>query len=436
MAYQGMYLLSAKISGIKNIRECINLEFYKKTIDKNFDPEKYRVKGIFGENGFGKTAIISAFGILRSLILDPGYLNNPENQEYLSETINKATKSFNITCEFLRGHNDKLVIYEYSVTLVKVGENYRIESERLRHRSGNSVKTQNVMSYSVKEGVIDYYYDKDKFDSIKISTMNLLSFSTLSSLILEKSEDRSEFDEVYYPLMIFAASIMPVLSKEDIHEIELFKNVITKQYSDPERRDPEVRDIIDRLDIYGSVNSKIVHDYELSLFRKRVKDMETFIKLFKPDLIAIDIETKQNGEDYICDLNMNYGKYQINSEYESTGIRKLMSLYEALRVAVNGGVVFIDEIDANINSIYLNTLIEYIMIYGKGQLCFTSHNTDIMNVLKDNKMSIDFLTREQKIVPWISNGNRSPVSSYKNGLIEGIPFNIYPTDYVGMFGDC
>ena len=75
------------------------------------------------------------------------------------------------------------------------------------------------------------------------------------------------------------------------------------------------------------------------------------------------------------------------------------------------------------------------MIYGKGQLCFTSHNTDIMNVLKDNKMSIDFLTREQKIVPWISNGNRSPVSSYKNGLIEGIPFNIYPTDYVGMFGD-
>ncbi len=46
------YLLSAKISGVKNIQKRIYLEFYKKTIDKQFDPDKYRVKGIFGENGF------------------------------------------------------------------------------------------------------------------------------------------------------------------------------------------------------------------------------------------------------------------------------------------------------------------------------------------------------------------------------------------------
>ena len=55
------YLLSAKISGIKNIHKRIELDFYLKSIDKSFNPEKYRVKGIFGENGFGKTAIITVF---------------------------------------------------------------------------------------------------------------------------------------------------------------------------------------------------------------------------------------------------------------------------------------------------------------------------------------------------------------------------------------
>ena len=34
------YLLSAKISGVKNIQKRIYLEFYKKTIDKQFDPDK------------------------------------------------------------------------------------------------------------------------------------------------------------------------------------------------------------------------------------------------------------------------------------------------------------------------------------------------------------------------------------------------------------
>ena len=43
------YLLSLKISGIKNIEVPIELNFYKKTINNSdFDPEKYRIKAIYG----------------------------------------------------------------------------------------------------------------------------------------------------------------------------------------------------------------------------------------------------------------------------------------------------------------------------------------------------------------------------------------------------
>ena len=91
--------------------------------------------------------------------------------------------------------------------------------------------------------------------------------------------------------------------------------------------------------------------------------------------------------------------------------------------------------DANINSIYLSSIIEYMMLYGKGQLCFTSHNIDIMHVLKDNKYSIDFLNSSQEIIRWQNNGNKSPVNTYKSGLIEGMPYNIFPADYIGVFGE-
>ena len=42
------YLLNLSVSGIKCIEKEVRLDFYKKTVDKDFDPEKYRVKAIYG----------------------------------------------------------------------------------------------------------------------------------------------------------------------------------------------------------------------------------------------------------------------------------------------------------------------------------------------------------------------------------------------------
>lgn len=82
------YLLSLKISGIKNIEVPIELNFYKKTINNSdFDPEKYRIKAIYGENGSGKTAIITAVKILQNFLTDKNYLIDSDNQKILVETI-------------------------------------------------------------------------------------------------------------------------------------------------------------------------------------------------------------------------------------------------------------------------------------------------------------------------------------------------------------
>lgn len=88
------------------------------------------------------------------------------------------------------------------------------------------------------------------------------------------------------------------------------------------------------------------------------------------------------------------------------------------------GIVFIDEFDSNIHDVYLCALLEYLMEYGKGQLCFTTHNVGPMDVLKHHKKSIDFLSEDHEIYSWTTSGNYSPSKLYRNGMIEGSPFNI------------
>ena len=131
---------------------------------------------------------------------------------------------------------------------------------------------------------------------------------------------------------------------------------------------------------------------------------------------------------------MVYDSYSIYAEFESTGIKKLIKLFEYLTEMVQGGIVFIDEFDSNLHDVYLCALLEYLMEYGEGQLCFTTHNVGPMDVLRRHKMSIDFLSEDNKIYPWKKNGNYSPAKLYRNGMIEGSPFNVDSTDFIGVFG--
>ena len=96
-----VYLLNVRMSGIKSIKNEIRLDFYKKTVDKNFDPDKFRVKAIYGENGSGKTAIITGIKIFQDLMLSNQYLNESKNQRFLDEIINKETSRFTFGCEYI-----------------------------------------------------------------------------------------------------------------------------------------------------------------------------------------------------------------------------------------------------------------------------------------------------------------------------------------------
>lgn len=422
-----IYLVSYSVKGIKTLDKLISLQFYKKTISKNPDTQEYNIKGIYGMNGSGKSGIITSVEILRNIIVDPGYLNNPVVQKNLDAMINKRTKELFIEADYMVKAEEEIKLFRYSVTLSKnnLGR-YVISHECLSTKKAISKSEFDETVFEVSDGEIVSVYEgkeKDEFiESILNKTMNLLTTASMSALFYEKfikSNNMQKEKNILWAYITF----LYVLG-EKIH--------VNLDDSDNHRKNflEIYDDCINVINITGNIVPQEMYKH----FEKTVNKLFEFLHIFKTDLQGIEIDRKEDHELWVCDLVMCYESYKIHAEFESTGIKKLIKLFAYLKEMVQGGIVFIDEFDSNLHDVYLCALLEYLMEYGEGQLCFTTHNVGPMDVLKQHKKSIDFLSENHRIYPWTTNGNYSPSKLYRNGMIEGSPFNVDSIDFIGVFG--
>ena len=444
-----IYLVNYRVKGIKTLEEEVSLSFYKKTITMPLDTKEYNIKGIYGINGSGKSGIVASVDILRNLLLDDGYLNNPMVQKNLDAIINKKSKELFIGADFLAEYKEKTYLYRYGILLKKtVTDKFAISSEKLSYRLATSKKDDFNSLIEVKNGIIDYIDIKDDEElknTFIQNTLNLLSMSAVSSVFLDKMYP---YEDLISNIILLDGVLLLInlgirmevyMDQSDNHIDYLLKNML--MYTMESDKDDTYIDSLrkgalrlNRSSIDAiSGGTDLIDKSMYKLYEKKVKRLKEFIKIFKPDLTDISIDRKEDGDNYVCNLNMVYGDYVVHTEFESTGVKKLIRLFDFLQNMVQGGIVFIDEFDSNLHDVYLCALLEYLMEYGKGQLCFTTHNVGPMDVLKRNKKSIDFLSIDHKIYPWTTNGNYSPSKLYRNGMIEGSPFNVDSIDFIGIF---
>lgn len=434
-----IYLLNVRMSGIKSIKNEIRLDFYKKTVDKNFDPDKFRVKAIYGENGSGKTAIITGIKIFQDLMLSNQYLNESKNQRFLDEIINKETSRFTFGCEYITGEEESYIVYDYNFELEKNNKgDYVIKHESLNLKNGNYPNNNYVNVFECDNGeLININCNETVKNIIEKKTFNLLNKNPFMSLYIVDYTSVIEKDKEFsynIAVMLFLIALINVyINEEDKHDIYFLRKTIRESHEKSSEYINDINEILDTISVYSGFDDNSISKSEFDKYKESVKQLTKFIQIFKRELKSIDIDAKDDGDNYRCELIFNYGNYKVNKEFESTGIKKLVRLYSAFKAANNFGIAFVDEMDSNINDIYLCKLIEYFMYYGKGQLCFTMHNVDPMSLLKQNKNSIDFLSSDNKIVSWVSKGHASPENYYKNGMIENSPFNIDATDFIGIF---
>ena len=442
--FKGIYLLNFKMCGIKSVDKPIKFDFYKKTLSKNFNPNKYKIKAIYGENGAGRTAVILGVDLLKKLILNGRYLGDTSNQKYLGEVINKKQNEARLECEYIVRTDEVRGVYRYVVEIKRQNEVYEIVHEKLESRRSLYINDSYRTVFETRNGELlklDGVND-EIYQIITNKTMNVLHMRTFATSSLLATDfdsayvNSKAFDDVF-SIIYLALRTSTYLDKEDLHTRYILNSQLDEMSS--EAIDPVIiRKAINyvyRDETAENIDTVRIKMSDFEKYKEKIKRLERYIQMFKKDLKEIIIDKRVVADYFECRLNLDYGTYVIDVEFESTGIKKLIRIFERFNDASDGKIVFIDEIDSNINDVYLGKFVEYFMYYGKGQLCFTLHNPSVMNVLRYNKKSIDFLATNNKVISWTTSGNASPEKAYKNGMIENLPFNIEPSDFLGILGE-
>lgn len=435
------YMLRLRVCGIKNIETPIELSFYKKTINNDYNTERYRIKAIYGENGSGKTAIIQSVKMLQNLLIDKSYLADKDTQRSLVEMVNKKTGKGFIETEFYTNLEDTKLIFKYYISfVVKDDERVYITEEKLEQKNGKYSKNNFSTVFHTKDGRLTEFGDSEMYEYFKDKTQNLLDKQTFSTCLMGRNDipenyQTSEQFVLQMILFIFAMSLSVSIDVEDSHASYIMRERINEiEESSIENLEMDFINQLKTKVLRSRGDERLIPKKIFPAYEEQIKRLSDFIKIFKPELMDIEIEKRDHDEFYKCNLKMVYEDYTLDKEFESRGIKKLMDLFNYLDVASKGGIVFIDELDSNINDVYLDKIIEYFVYYGKGQLCFTSHNLSPMAVLKGNKNAINFISSINTVHTWTNSGNLTPENAYKNGFIEDSPFNVDSSDFLGILG--
>lgn len=411
-----VFMLSFKVNGVKNIEKEIEINFYNKTL-KRFSPCGSNVKGIFGPNGIGKTSIIKGMDILRKISLNDNYLTNDFNLIILDKIINKKIEKAKLELEFLViDSNKKKSRYVHSITVaITSPKEIKILLENIKKKDPNT--DQIIGEILIENGIIknDGLHEDDLKSKIADITKNLLEKRSIINIVKPSVLKSIDLEKIRY----FYKKLHIKIDREDSH----------LGYA---LMDNPLKDEVPFNDSVGNYDM-IISKTNLQIFEEYLKRMTKFLKIFKPNLKNIEYEKKEGKEEYYINILFKYGNYKVDYEFESMGIKNLFKLFIYFGALSEDEVVVIDEIDTSIHDIYLNKLIEFFAVDGKGQLVFTAHNITLLQTLKKYKHSIDFINENMEVVSWIKNGNSTPFKSYKDGYIKGLPFNIKEYDFLEIF---
>ncbi|MCL4584932.1 MULTISPECIES: AAA family ATPase [Fusobacterium] len=414
-----VFMLSFKVNGIKNIEKEIEINFYNKTL-KRFNPCGSNVKGIFGPNGIGKTSIIKGMDILRKISLNDNYLTNDFNIIILDKIINKKIEKAKLEVEFLVIKNKKKYRYIHSITIARTStKEIKILNEKIIKKDPNT--DQILWQILIENGIIknDSIHKGDLKAQIIDVTKNLLEKRSVVNIVKSSLLESTDLENIYY----FYKKLYIKLDRGDSHFTYALLDNILKA---PMKDEVPFNNSIGNYDMTIPKNS-------LEVFEDYLRRMTKFLKIFKSNLKNIEYEKKEDEEYYYINILFVYNNYKVDYEFESMGIKNLFSLFTYFRALSDDEVVVIDEIDTSIHDIYLNKLIEFFAVDGKGQLVFAAHNITLLQTLKKYKHSIDFINENMEVVSWIKNGNSTPFKSYKDGYIKGLPFNIKEYDFLEIF---
>lgn len=364
---------------------------------------KASILGIYGQNGSGKTALIDALELLRLS------MSGRSIPAYFADYINVNSEYATIKYGFKVSSNQKNCFYSafYEVNLRRELDHTEHNTEQpTLDDSYKAVLSDEVLSYSCEFGgkktrlspVVDTRTSEDAvfLPASRYQTIIGKDKETLTSLLVAKQLARTTSRS-----FIFSRELLNSTRKnckDDCHRFiieslvyfgnfQLFvinttnaglisMNALPLAFNYVEDGKLSIGNILIKLN-----EPSVIPEDALKIVHKVINCMNVVLTQLVPGLT---ISVKDMGSQLYpngtpgCRIQLmsNKNSKEIPLQYESEGIKKLISILQLLIVIYNkpSMTVAIDELDSGVFEYLLGEVLRIIAEKGKGQLVFTSHN--------------------------------------------------------------
>lgn len=389
----------------------INLKNYKnissgqvKTSSiSNIENNKGDIRGIYGQNGSGKTSIISAVGLIKNIFLGESL---PED---IHEYIMYGKDNMEVEVIFYIKNNLKRYKVKYSITIFISNERSLIKTESLHYWDGindkwNKMKALIVNKYNKNditpkyrnEEILKLYNDNSDFivnKKIAFEKRKSLIFSDgLLNMLNNNSEKIGKEYEILNILQNYANFNLFVIDNKQLalSDANILLPMNFKNYNHNKHISTGVMPI--GLENSTYLPREAIDEIETSLVSSN-KVINEIIPGLRIKLKELSMQISKLGdEEVLVELLSCRNDVEIPIRYESDGIKKIVAILHLLIAMFNNNstTVLIDELDSGIFEYLLGEILEILEERGKGQLIFTSHNLRPLEVL--NKNSLIFTT--------------------------------------------
>lgn len=368
-------------------------------------PYSSNICGIYGQNGSGKTSIIDAIELLKTIMVGK-----------------KVDKKF---VDFIMV-NKEYAELKYSFDISDSRGTYSVE---YRAKLGKTTSLNNGNSEEESEEIIPIIYDEilsysyDGSDN-KINKNILISTETdINNTFVPVSKYKLYFgnDNAIKAKILLYRQLIMLNSRSFVFSGELLNIIRIKSIDNFEEEFINLHRIIERLVLYANVNLFVINtsnsgaislntlplsirfdeenkkssgkimlnlgdtteipEYQYEVINKVFDHMNIVLEQMVPGLkIGINdlgkTVLKNGDEGRIISFKSYKNAKPIPLAYESEGIKKIISVLQLLIAVYNQKsiTVVIDELDSGIFEYLLGELMKIISEKGEGQLIFTSHN--------------------------------------------------------------
>lgn len=404
---------SIEIKNFKNVGfGCLDFENSK-------NKRKASILGLYGQNGSGKTALIDALELLRLSLSGraiPAYF-----ADYINVDSDFSTLKYGFKVSNEQDGSVYSVFYEVSLRrefnqiehnteLTSVEETYKavLFDEVLSYSyecGDDKVRLSPVIDTRTAEDIVflpatkyQIIIGKDKETTTNLLVAKQLAYATSRSFIFSRellNVLRKNCKEAYH-LFLFESLVhfgnfqLFVINTTNAGLISM--NALPLAFNYAENGKASIGNILIKLN-----EPSLIPEAALNVVHKVINCMNVVLPQLVPGLT---ISVKDMGYQLYpngtpgCRIQLmsNKNSRKIPLQYESEGIKKLISILQLLIVIYNkpSMTVAIDELDAGVFEYLLGEILRIISEKGKGQLVFTSHNLRPLETL--DKSFIAFTT--------------------------------------------